>query len=198
MIAAVLSDLVAPPARVLEVGAGRGELAAALRARGYAVRAIDPEGDAPGVEPVALHELRAAPASFDAAVAVLSLHHVEPLRPSLACLAEVVRPGGRLLVDEFDVAAFDERAARWWIRRSGSPESPASLVGELREHLHPLARLRTELARHFTLGPCQRGPYLNRWELPPGLEQEERALIAAGALPATGARFTGRRRGPRS
>jgi len=34
-----------PPARVLEVGAGSGELAAALREAGYDVVAIDPAAD---------------------------------------------------------------------------------------------------------------------------------------------------------
>jgi len=184
---------------VLEVGAGRGELAAELRRRGYDVHAIDPGPSAPGVERVALRELRAAPASFDAAVAVLSLHHVKPLTPSLARLAEVVRTDGVLVVDEFDVGAFDERAAEWLLahRRAaghGTDEAPPDLVSELRDHLHPLARLIDGLSAGFALDPPVRGAHLHRWELPPGLEEEEHALIAAGGLPATGARMRGRRR----
>src|SRR3954464_1261137 len=102
------------PARVLEVGAGRGELAAALREAGYDVVAIDPAADgAPGVEPVGLATLAAAEGDSPAALAVVSLHHVEPLVASCERLAEVVRPGGRLVVDEFDVDRFDERAANW-------------------------------------------------------------------------------------
>src|ERR671932_2004120 len=83
----VRSALPPPPARVLEVGAGAGELAAALRAAGWDVVAIDPAADgAAGVEPVALLDLEAAEASFDAVVAVVSLHHVEPLAESCARL----------------------------------------------------------------------------------------------------------------
>src|SRR4051795_925100 len=98
VVAFVRAALPPPPVRVLEVGAGRGELAAALRDAGYDVVAIDPAADgAPGVEPVALVDVVGEDASFDAAVAVVSLHHVEPLTGSCARLAEVVRPGGALV-----------------------------------------------------------------------------------------------------
>ena len=63
---------------MLEIGAGDGELAAALAAAGYEVVAIDPASEADNVRRVALHELDEPP--FDAAVAVVSLHHVEPAR----------------------------------------------------------------------------------------------------------------------
>src|SRR3954466_8252050 len=100
-----------PPARVLEVGAGRGELAAALRAAGYDVVAIDPAADgAPGVEPVALADLDAAEGAFAAAVGVVSLHHVEPLVASCERLAEVVRPGGRLPGRQFGRPRCDDPA----------------------------------------------------------------------------------------
>src|SRR4029077_18260821 len=80
VLAFVRATLPPPPARVLEVGAGHGELAAALREAGYDVVAIDPTAHgAPGVEPIPLLDLDAPDASFDAAVAVVSLHHVEPL-----------------------------------------------------------------------------------------------------------------------
>src|SRR3954449_12506368 len=99
-----------PPVRVLEVGAGRGELAAALRDAGYDVVAIDPAADgAPGVEPVGLADLDAAEGEFAAALAVVSLHHVEPLVASCERMAEVVRPGGRLVGDGFDVGRFGGR-----------------------------------------------------------------------------------------
>ena len=66
---------------MLEVGAGDGTLAEALAAAGYDVVAIDPASDR-RVRRVALHELDEPP--FDAAVAVISLHHVEPLGESCA------------------------------------------------------------------------------------------------------------------
>ena len=60
------------PARVLEIGAGDGELARALRGDGYDVVAIDPASESPDVLAVALNELDERPASFDAGVAVVT------------------------------------------------------------------------------------------------------------------------------
>jgi SAM-dependent methyltransferase len=194
----VLSELPGTPARVLEVGAGRGELAAELTRAGYQVLAIDPAGEPPVVA-IPLEELDEPAASFDAAVAVVSLHHVEPLRESLAVLASVVRPQGLLVVDEFDVACFDESAARWWSERrlelGRDPDhGHADAVAHLRAHIHPIDEVRATLEEWFELGPVTRGPYLHRWELDPSLCEGEERAIAAGELPATGVRFTGRRR----
>jgi SAM-dependent methyltransferase len=199
LLAYVRAALPAPPARVLEVGAGDGELARALGAIGYAVVAIDPAPGGPEVEAVALHELQAEPASFDAAVAVLSLHHVEPLELSCRRLAALVRPGGAVVVDEFDIARFDARAAAWWIaerRTAGAhaPEDPEAMVAGQRSHLHPLAAVRAALAWGFDAGEPVPGPYLHRWGLDQALRPVEVAAIARGELPATGARLIARRR----
>ena len=91
----VRANLASPPARVLEVGAGEGDLANALRVAGYDVVAIDREPRGDGVRAVALHELDEAAGSFDAAVAVVSLHHVEPLAASCARLAQVLQRAPR-------------------------------------------------------------------------------------------------------
>ncbi len=192
----VRSELPAPPARVLEVGAGAGELAAALRDDGYEVTAIDPGGDAHGIERVALAELDAGEGDFEAAVAVVSLHHVEPLRASLEVLSLVLAPGGRLVVDELDVDEVDERAAAWLIAHSEREhaETPAALIADVRAHIRPLGELVDALeAVGFELGPITRGAYLYRWHQPPSGEAEERAAIAAADLPAVGARFVARR-----
>jgi SAM-dependent methyltransferase len=183
-----------PPARVLEIGAGEGELAGVLEAAGYDVVAIDPAATGPPVRAVSLHELDERPASFDAALAVVSLHHVRPLDVSCRRLAELVRAGGTLAIDEFDLDRFDERAARWWLDHSGDSTEPGELIAGLREHLHPLARMRDALEPWFALGEPIRGPYLHRWNLPPGLREPEEQLIAAGGLPAVGARLVGVRR----
>jgi SAM-dependent methyltransferase len=182
---------------VLEVGAGAGALAAALRDDGYDVAAIDPASESPDVRAVALGDLDEPAASFDAAVAVVSLHHVEPLAASCARLAEVVRAGGRLVVDEFDVERFDERAAAWWLEHretAHGERTPADVVADLREHVHPATRLRAALEDWFELDEPVRGSYLHRWDMPPGFQPLEEELIAAGELPATGVRMVGTRR----
>jgi SAM-dependent methyltransferase len=200
VLAFVRAALPPAPARVLEVGAGAGELAAALRAAGHDVVAIDPAADgAPGVEPVALADVEADDASFDAAIAVVALHHVEPLHESFARLAAVVRPGGVLVVDEFDVARFDERAARWQMAQRAAvgidhPHDVAAWSADLRGHLHTLMTIRAALEPAFAVGEPVRGPYLYRWELDPALRAVEERLVALGELPATGARLVGVRR----
>lgn len=195
----VRAALPAPPARVLEIGAGSGELAAVLTEAGYEVVAIDPAAQSPEVRAMSLHEVDEPAASFDAAVAVVSLHHVEPLTESFRRLGELVRPGGLLIVDELDVERFDERAAGWLIEHRAAAghetqSDPHTLVADLRGHLHSLDCVREALDEWFDLGQPVRGAYLYRWELPPELRDPEEELIAAGHLPATGARLLGTRR----
>src|SRR5690349_23507954 len=137
----VRANLPPPPVRVLEVGAGEGDLAAALRVAGHDVVAIDPDPRGDGVRAVALHELDEPAAAFDAAVAVVSLHHVEPLEASCARLADVLRPGAKLVVDEIDIDVYDERAASWWLQQRRAlgvqtDRTPEAMVTELRHHLH--------------------------------------------------------------
>jgi SAM-dependent methyltransferase len=199
VVAFVRAELPAPPARLLEVGAGAGELADALTRGGFEVVAIDPASESPRVRSVALHQLDEPAASFDAAVAVVSLHHVEPLGESCRRLAELLRPGGVLVIDELDVDRLDERAVSWWLdRRRAAGEDvakrPADVIADLRDHIHPLGDVLEALEPWFSLGEPLRGPYLHRWELPPGLRGIEERLIAAGRLPATGARLVGTRR----
>ena len=199
VIAFARASLPAAPARVLEVGAGDGELARELRGAGYDVVAIDPGGAAEGVRQVALLDLDEPDGSFDAAVAVVSLHHVEPLGPSCERLARLVRSGGVLAVDELDVERLDERATAYWTaqrRAAGldAPEDPAQMVANMRDHIHTLRDVVAALRRGFELGEPVRGCYLHRWHLPPGLRDEEERLIAQGELPATGARLVGVRR----
>jgi SAM-dependent methyltransferase len=194
----VRANLPAPPARVLEIGAGDGELARALGGTGYEVLAIDPESGGANVRACGLHELDEPPESFDAAVAVVSLHHVEPLAESLRRLATILAPGAPVVIDEFDVGKFDTRAAHWWLdqrRALGGDEQATAeeLVEEHRGHLHPLDRILEALGVHFDFGPPVRGAYLYRWTLGEHLRLPEEELISQGRIPAVGARVIARR-----
>jgi SAM-dependent methyltransferase len=198
LLAFVRANLPRPPARLLEVGAGDGELARTLAEAGYEVLAIDPQPTGEGVRSVPLHELDEPSGSFDAALAVTSLHHVQPLENSLSRLAELLEPGAVLVVDEFDVAAFDERAAGWWLRQRhalGAAEqaSAEELVREHRGHLHSLERIVAALKPHFQLGRPLYGAYLYRWDLDESLRDKEQAAIARAEIPAVGARLLAER-----
>lgn len=193
LLAFVRAALPPPPAGVLEVGAGKGELARALAQAGYQVTAIDPAAEADsGVQERALLD---AKGSFDAAVAVVSLHHIEPLEESCTHLATLVGPGAPLVIDEFDIDRCDERAVQWWLsqrRTLGFAEDghePSEMLARLRGHIHSLDTVRAALRPHFELGPAVPGPYLHRWELRPSLREAEVDLIADGLLPAVGCRL---------
>jgi 2-polyprenyl-3-methyl-5-hydroxy-6-metoxy-1,4-benzoquinol methylase len=96
----VLSHLPAGPSRVLEVGCGRGELALELAAAGHEVVAIDPGApDGEIFRRVAL-EAFDSPEPFDAVVANRSLHHIHDLPGAVDRIAEVVRPGATVVVNE--------------------------------------------------------------------------------------------------
>jgi len=203
VLAFVRESLPPAPLRVLEVGAGSGELAEALADAGYEVYAIDPASTSESVHVVAMADLRDPPDSFDAAVAIVSLHHIEPLLESCRRLAEVVRPGGTLVLDEIDVARLDERATSWWLEHHDTvehgdgehvPGTPEEIVAFMRHHIHDLLKIQEALGEWFDLGPPVRGSYLYRWELPPELRGTEEELIAAGRLPAIGVRIVGTRK----
>ena len=199
----VRANLPPAPARVLEVGAGDGDLARRLRAHGWYVAAIDPKSHTNDVLPIALADLPPSDEPFDAAVAVVSLHHVEPLEASVERLAAELAPGAPLLLDEFDVSTLDERAATWWLAqrraRSGEePETPAELIETMRAKVVSIERLQAALAPFFELGEPLRGAYLYRWKLDESLQAAENDLIARGELPRTGVRIVARRLNNRS
>ncbi len=91
--------------RFLDYGCGSGNLVSYLRSRGYQ-RAVgyDPYGDPEGAGNPAILERRA----FDFICLQDVVEHVEDARELLRCLADLLRPGGRLLVgtpsaDEIDL-----------------------------------------------------------------------------------------------
>lgn len=188
---------------MLEVGCGRGELARAVAGLGYRVIAIDPEAPAGAIfQAVSLEEF-SDPGPFDAVVANLALHHIPDLSGALGKIERLLRPGGRLIVNEHAWDRLDEPTARWYLEQLAAthghaPRSVEHCLAEwAADHagLHGSAAMRSELDRRFEERFFAWRPYLNH-EL--GDEVDERVegdLIEAGAIQATGFRYVGERPG---
>jgi SAM-dependent methyltransferase len=201
LYAFVAEQLPAAPARVLEVGCGRGDLARAIAESGHEVVAIDPDAPPGHLFRATTLEEFDAPGPFDAVVASLALHHVADLPGALDKIERLLRPAGRLIVNEHAVDRLDEPTARWYLEKRAEirPDAPRSLDQCLREweddhaELHGYAAMRGELDRRFTERFFAWMPYLYGELSGAVTEPEERALIDAGAIQATGFRYVGER-----
>jgi SAM-dependent methyltransferase len=188
-----------PPARLLEVGCGRGELALTLAARGYAVVAIDPHARAGDIFRAVTLEEFTDPDPFDAVIADRSLHHIADLARATDKIRDVVVPGGRVLVREHAWERFDEGTATWYRARRTADAAHTSHTHEhspaewRADHadLHDSDALRSELDRRFSLRFFAWTPYLYGELGGTDTEREEQALIDAGAIQATGFVYVG-------
>jgi 2-polyprenyl-3-methyl-5-hydroxy-6-metoxy-1,4-benzoquinol methylase len=111
--ALIRGELPPPPARVLEVGCGSGELARALSADGYDVVAVDPNAPDGAIFRRTTIEELGDEGPFDAAVASLSLHHVDDPGVVAARVRSLLKPGARFIVREFAWDLVDEPTVRW-------------------------------------------------------------------------------------
>ena len=202
----VLAELPPPPARVLEVGCGAGELARTMDAAGYEVVAIDPAApDGEIFRRIKLDELDPT-VRFDAVVAAFSLHHVIDLSVGLDRIRNVLRPGGLVLVEELGFDRLDEPTAEWFhgqrraLVAAGRMPSGPKTVAECRrewddEHvgLHSADAMRSELAARFRPRSFSWQPALYRYLNGVAAEALERTLIDADAIQPLGFRYVGER-----
>lgn len=184
------AELPRPPARVLEVGCGRGELARALSADGYDVVAIDPDAPAGAIFRRTTLEASGDEDPFDGALSSLALHHVDDLGVALDKLHSMLRPGAPLVVREFAWELVDEATARWDYerlgRKGGLPEWRAE-----HEHLHTSEDLRAALGARFRERSFAWGGYLSDHESGEGHVEEELRLIRSGGIRAVGFVYVG-------
>jgi SAM-dependent methyltransferase len=220
----ILGQIGDSPTRVLEVGCGEGELALALARAGHSVTAIDPRAPEGPIFRRARIEEFSDPSRFDHVVASLSLHHVEDLGVALSNIANLLRPGGSLVVVEFAWDRIDEATAEWafellptasplekpsWLERCcrewalGSEggahdyedHAQAVFAGWAgEERLHDSRQVRAELGHRFVERLFEWVPYLYPDLGDDVSEANESAAIEAGTINATGFRYVGTRR----
>jgi SAM-dependent methyltransferase len=183
---AVILSAVAPGSRVLDVGCGDGGLVERLAAGGLDPLGVDP--DAPAHPRLVQQRVEVVCGSgrFDAACAIMSLHHAE-LEPVLAAIARLLTPGGLLFAYELEWESYDERAAAWLAEHDPSDADNSVSAWQV-EHtdLNTGAATRAALEGFFDVRSDLPRPYLARMLGMRDREAEEQALIADGSLPALG------------
>jgi SAM-dependent methyltransferase len=195
-VAFVVSALPPPPARVLEVGCGRGDLARALDVAGYEVLAIDPEAPEGSIfRRTTIEELDTSE-RFDAAVAAYVLHHVESLAVALDRIVGALREQGLLVVEEFGWDLVDRATAEWYARHAGNASLESVRADWKAEHegLHGYRELRRALDERLAERSFEWRPYLYRSLHRDDLEPVERTAISKREIRPLGFRYVGVRR----
>ena len=203
----VLGQIGDPPARVLEVGCGEGELARAMVRAGHSVTAIDPRApDGLIFRRVTIEEF-SDPTRFDHVVASLSLHHVEDLGIVLDKIASLLHAGGTLVVVEFAWDRIDKATAEWALERLPAASHSGTSSWFMRccrgerctaewaaaQGFHSSQQMRDELELRFDERLFEWVPYLYP-DLDEGTsEADESMSIEAGDINATGFCYVGTR-----
>jgi SAM-dependent methyltransferase len=175
--------------RVLEIGAGTGELAARLKGNGLAVVALDIDPDAVeaarerGVDARVAQWPEALDERFEAVLFTRSLHHIHPLAESVDATVACLAPRSRVVVEDFAFEAVDRRTLAWFtgavrlLRESGLLPGYNDLLNDLlatdgslaawekyHDHdLHRAAAMDAELRRVLTDVTIETAPYLFRY-----------------------------------
>ncbi len=181
-----LFRFLSPPARVLDVGCGRGDLAARLLASGFEVTALDqaPEAveiaRAAGVPAIASDFLRFEGPPYDAVIFSRSLHHLHPLRDAVVRASALMKPDAWLIADEFARERADRATAAWFydvrsllhaarvlVMTEESDQASDALsrwgadhYGEGDHPRHDGVAMLAELRRHFEIVETEDVPYV--------------------------------------
>ncbi|MBI3408398.1 MAG: class I SAM-dependent methyltransferase [Planctomycetes bacterium] len=189
-LAFLRAQLRTPPARILEVGCGDGDLAARIQELGYQVVAVDCSDTAVakargrGVDATVASWPDFADGLFDALLFTRSLHHIHPLPRAVARAKEMLHPHGLVLVEDFAAYEIDALSAQWvyqalalldaggHLRRNADTfaekvlraEGAISLWHAAHEHgLHTAAAMDTCLRDYFAEVCPSKAPYLYRY-----------------------------------
>ncbi|GGS26693.1 MULTISPECIES: class I SAM-dependent methyltransferase [Actinokineospora] len=172
-----LAPLVGPGARCLEVGAGHGSVARWMVARGAEVTAVDRDVshlDVPGGRVVAADIRDGLPGGgYDVVHARLLVQHLANRLDAVRRMADALRPGGHLVLEDTDTAALfshadgpfhDEvkRAAYAVMRASGYHPRCGLLDVELAEAAG-LADVRADARAEVVRGGSAGGRWFALW-----------------------------------
>jgi SAM-dependent methyltransferase len=107
--------------RILEVGCGKGELAACLSRHSHDVVAIDIEPESVAAARRVGVDSRVAKwpdfddGRFDVVLFTRSLHHIHPLDRAVRHAANTLRDNGRIIIEDFAHESADEKTLRWFV-----------------------------------------------------------------------------------
>ena len=210
----VTANLPRDATKILEIGCGEGALAALLQSDGWDVVALDsnPEAvaaaQAAGVDARLLAWPSAFGEMFDAILFTRSLHHIHPLDEAVAEARRALRPGGRIIVEDFRAEGGSKVSERWFAEMAHALIDEGALDPEARlddllaklatdDHdLHSSSAIAQALRGHGALEETDAAYYFRYFEphlRDPGKAQElldqELTLIAAGSIEPLGKRF---------
>lgn len=146
------------PARILDVGSGRGDVAVELKSLGFDVVALDLSEEAVlvarsrGVEAVHKDFLAYDAPPFDVLLMSRALHHLSPLDAAIARADALLKPGGLLAIEDLDVDAMDAVSALWHYDALALLEAAGVVARDpddaIPTDLDPLSRWRIEHEAH--------------------------------------------------
>ena len=207
----VTANLPRGATHILEIGCGDGGLAELLQADGLEVIAIDSDPDAveaamaAGVDA----KLIAWPASigfdFDAVLFTRSLHHIHALDEAVAAAAGALRPGGRIIVEDFRAEGGSDSGANWFADLARSLFAEGSLDASPGELLDKLVPADHDLHPSFAIAEALSGfevdatdaayyfryfePHLRQPGKAQALLDQELSAIRDGSIDPLGKRF---------
>lgn len=211
--------LPAKTSRVLEIGCGQGELAAALTEAGLEIVALDMDSEAVAAARNRGVDARLAEwpgfdgGAFDAILFTRSLHHIHDLEAGVAAAFAALRDHGRIIVEDFRAEGAGERGETWFASlvrmfdRSGLLGEPTPYLRQVlgqeaphdhgRHQLHSSSAIEHELRSSGAHVEAQDSAYYFRYLLPAlgsdelgaALLQHELDLIAGGLIDPLGRRF---------
>lgn len=173
-------------ARLLDVGCGKGYVAALLQAEVFEVTAIDKNEDAvqqARANGVTAHQadlLEVEDDPYDALLFSRVLHHLSPLPEALAKAHRLLKPNGVVFIEDFDFERMDEADASWFyglesvlkagrqLDKSLTAQGGEGALERWRNHnrqhdINSGAKMRGALERHFTIVFEASPPYLYRY-----------------------------------